>query len=147
MTVELLLNPRAKGYKDLVEDLREELRALKGLQYSEETVPAPPNTLNVEYEIVKYVFHHPNVITLATSVIQLVRAIAEKRNIHPDKENPQAMIVAGDKQLKLPSPPASEKRFVDNLGRKTVKTKMRRKPRRGTARTRRGPAKRAPRKR
>src|SRR5437879_10589428 len=105
MRIELLLNPEAAEHQELVKDLREELRVLEVmmvLKYDEVTVPAPPNVLSVEHDIVKFVFEHGgSLIPLATALLQLLRAISERRKISESKKgDPPAVLVVGAKTLK-----------------------------------------------
>jgi hypothetical protein len=71
--------------------------------------------LAVDHNILKFVFEHPSTIQVATAIVQLVRAIVEKRNVKVDKKNPPAVIIANDKSLKIPASPQTEKKFVDDL--------------------------------
>jgi hypothetical protein len=141
MKIELVLDPNSPGYQDVVDGLEEEFAALKGLDYEKVTEPAPPRTLAVDHNVLKFVFEHPQVITLVTSVIQLTRSVIERIGAPSKKDTPQAVIVAGEKNLKLPASPATEKRFLSNLAHPTkskdgrpVKTKKRT----GKARTKNG---------
>ena len=122
MQVELLLNPESAEHQELLKDLREELRALegiKGLKYDEVTAAAPANVLSVEHEVVKFVFEHSGaLITLVTTLLQLLRASSEKRNIPERKEDPPAVLVVGSKSLKIPASPGAEKRFLKQITQK-----------------------------
>lgn len=116
MQVQLVLNPEAPEYEQLVRDLREELAALKGLRYEEEEAPAPANVLSVEHDVVNFVFQHSGqILTLATALLQLARAISERRGITQRKEAPPAVLVIGENSLSIPASPQAEKRFLGRI--------------------------------
>jgi len=117
--VQLVFNPEAPDYQELIKDLREELHALDdlhGLKYSEETEPAPPNVLSVEHDVVKFVFDHSGpLITLVTTLLQLLRSSSERRNIPREKGTPPAVLIVGANTLEIPASTGAERRFLDRL--------------------------------
>ncbi len=118
MKVELILNPQAQGYDQIQHELREELRALKKTDYTEVSEPAPPKVLTVEQDVVKFVFEHPaETLGLARALVELVRALIERLNIKPEKQQPPAIILVKKKHLPVPSSPGKEKRFLDWIRR------------------------------
>src|SRR6185437_8683012 len=109
MKVELYLNPDAAGYADFLEDMKEELSALKGLKYSEETAPAPPKTLTVEHDVLKFIFEHGgDALQLSIVLLQVIHAALERHHDkHPQKreaeERPIVVLQVGDQRLKYPA--------------------------------------------
>ena len=67
MQVELLLDPNSPNYRDIVDGLKEEFAALNGFEYKQVTEPAPPKTLVVDHNILKFIFEHPQTINLVTT--------------------------------------------------------------------------------
>jgi hypothetical protein len=115
MNLELVLNPKAKGYDDLQRDLKSEFGEGQ-IKYSEAKEPAPPDVLSAEYDVVKFVFEHPvEVVALATAAMELVRSIIDKRKIPIEKDNPPSVIVWGDRSLPLPSAPKREAAFLRGM--------------------------------
>ena len=146
MQVELLLDPNSSNYQDIVDGLKEEFAALEGLEYKQVTEPAPPRTLAVDHNILKFIFEHPQTITLVTTVLQLTRSVIERVGARPKKDQPQAVIIVGERNLKLPASPETERRFISNVERhqtvgkrptKRVKKKLR-DPRKKKPRKKRG---------
>jgi hypothetical protein len=127
MRVELYLNPNEPGYVDFLEDLKEEFSALKGLKYKEETVPAPPKTLAVEHDILKFIFDHGDkAVNLSIALLQMIRAALERRNDRqPQKTEsgavPIAVLQVGDRQLKYPSSDQAERTFAERIKKGNVK--------------------------
>jgi hypothetical protein len=117
MKVELLLDPNSPEYQDIVDGLKDEFAALEGLEYTQVTEPAPPRTLAVDHNVLKFVFEHPQTVNLVTALIQLTRSVIERIGVRPKKDVPQAVIVVKERSLKLPASPGTEKRFVSNLGK------------------------------
>jgi len=127
MRVELYLNPDAPGYVDFLEDLKEEFSALKGLKYKEETIPAPPKTLSVEHDVLKFVFDHGDkAVNFSIALLQLIRAALERRrDQQPPKTEtgavPIAVLQVGDRQLKYPSSDQAERTFAERIKKGKVK--------------------------
>jgi hypothetical protein len=127
MRVELYLNPDAPGYVDFLEDLKEEFSALKGLKYKEETVPAPPKTLTVEHDVLKFIFDHGDkAANLAIALMQMIRAALERRRDQQTPKNvgstiPIAILQVEDRQLKYPSSDQSERSFAERIKKGNVK--------------------------
>jgi len=121
MKVELYLNPDAAGYADFLEDMKEELSALKGLKYSEETAPAPPKTLTVEHDVLKFIFEHGgDALQLSIVLLQVIHAALERHHDkHPQKreaeERPIVVLQVGDQRLKYPASDKAERNFVERL--------------------------------
>jgi hypothetical protein len=119
MQVQLVFIPEAANYQELLEDLREELHALEGpqgLKYDEVTAKAPANVLSVEHDVVKFVFEHSGtLLTLVTTLLQLLRSASERRNIPEKKDDPPAVLVVGANTLKIPASPGAEKRFLNRI--------------------------------
>lgn len=118
MQIQLILDPNSANYQEIVDGLEEEFAALRGLEYTRVTEPAPPRTLAVDHNVLKFVFEHPQVITLVTSVIQLTRSVIERIGVRPQKDTPQAVVVVGERSLKIPSSAATEKRFISALAKR-----------------------------
>jgi hypothetical protein len=121
MRIELFLNPEAEGYVDFVQDLKEELGSLKGLKYEEELRSAPPKSLSIQHEAVKFLFEHGGkAIPLVTALMQLIRAVLERQrdrvSTPPGKDSlPLAVLKVDDRELKFPSSPPSERTFLKNV--------------------------------
>lgn len=114
MKVELILNPQVQGYEQIQNELREELRALKGTNYREVSKPAPPNVLTFEQDVVKFVFEHPGeVLCLVTALVELARAVIERLGIKSKEGQPPVVILVKEKSLPVPSSSGKEKRFLD----------------------------------
>lgn len=112
MKVELLLDPKSPNYQDIVDGLKEELAALEDLEYTQVTEPAPPRTLAVDHNILKFIFEHPQTVKVVTALIQLTRSVIDRIGARPKKEVPQAVIVVRDRALRLPAAPGTERRFL-----------------------------------
>jgi hypothetical protein len=129
MPIELYLNPKAAGYDVLQRDLREELRSIKSVKYTESTVQAPPNTLNLEHDVVKFLIENgpalaaasatvgtlSGSVTLVKGVFELIRSIVDRRKIPTKAEVPPVTIVVNGAALPLPSTPQKETRFLKTL--------------------------------
>jgi hypothetical protein len=110
MQIEILLDPRSPNYADFVADLDEELRALKGLEYKQIEAPAPPNTLNLEHDIVKLVFEHgADVLKIIVTLIQLTQAVADRWKKPEDGKKgeqsaePVAILKVDDRSVAFPA--------------------------------------------
>jgi len=115
MAVELFINSNAVGYDQLQRDLRTELAALKGVEYSEAKAAAPENVLSGEHDVLKFVIDHPSTILVVKAIIELVRSVVERRKIPTKSANPPTVIVVNGANLPLPSSPQKESRFLQRL--------------------------------
>src|ERR1019366_9032863 len=119
MQVQLVFNPEAPNYQELVKDLREELHAMEGLKdlkYDEVTAPAPANVLSVEHDVVKFVFTQSGaLISLVTALLQWLRSASERRDIPEKKDDPPAVLVVGANTLVIPASPGAERRFLNRI--------------------------------
>lgn len=121
MSVELYLNPKSEGYSVIQRDLRAELQALQSLTYVETRAPAPPKTLNVEGDVLKFLVDNAQVlgataatVTIARGLLELVRAIVTRRNVNT-AATPPVTIVVNNISLEIPSTPQKEVRFLKRL--------------------------------
>lgn len=125
MSVELILNPRVRGYEQVQADLHNEFKAL-GLSYTREMRPPPPGTLSAEQEVVKFIFQHPVLagaalgvakesLRLAPAIVEMVRAVLERRQIQCDPKNPVVILIVNNQTLALPASPQKELRFLAGL--------------------------------
>src|SRR5690348_13822 len=89
MSIELYLNPKSEGYSVIQRDLRAELQALQSVTYVETKAPAPPKTLNVEGDVLKFLVDHAPAlgataaaVTIVRGLLELVRAIVTRRSVN-----------------------------------------------------------------
>ena len=131
MKVEMYLNPKAPDYLEFLTDFKAELGELKGLEYKQTEVPAPPKTLNVEHDIFKFMFEHGvDTLKLVTVLVQLARAVFERRNKPEvdrktkDDGEPVAILKVDDRSLAFPASDNAERAFLGAVRKgKTKKVK------------------------
>jgi hypothetical protein len=131
VTIEILVDPEAENYQQFHQGLEKQIGALN-VEYSRGRVQAPPKTLSVEHDIVRYVINHPEILKLLPYIIELVRTTLERWKVKADTKNPPAVIIVNGKTLKMPASPNSQKRFTDKVqsettGRTKPKAKSKRK--------------------
>ena len=131
MKVEMYLNPKAPNYLEFLADFKTELDDLKGLDYKQVEVPAPPKTLNVEHDILKFMFEHgAETLKLVTVLVQLARAVVERRNkpeVDPKTKEggePVAILKVDDRSIAFPASDNAERAFLKAVRKgKTKKVK------------------------
>jgi len=126
MQITIVVNPKAQGYTDFIEDLQNELRALNGLQYTQVEAPAPPKTLNLEHDIVKLVFDHgADAMKLIVALLQVTQAVADRwkkpretKGEQKDTE-PVAILTVDDRNLAFPASDKDQRNLLKavRLGR------------------------------
>jgi hypothetical protein len=115
MTVEIILDPAGPNHAEIAEELRAELDNLEGVEYEIETAEAPPRTLAVDHSIVHYLVTHPgDAVMLAKAVLGLATAVVNRYRTAPT-EKPAVVVVAKSKSIKIPSSPATQKKFIASL--------------------------------
>jgi hypothetical protein len=131
---ELILNPKASDYVDVVSDLEHEMRELKGLKYKQVEAPAPPKTLNLEHDIVKFIFEHgADAIKLVVTLLQLAQALVERRRKTTDAEkSPRgdeelAVLKVDDRTLVLPASDRAQRNFLNAVHKGKTKRVIRKK--------------------
>ena len=117
MQIEILLDPKAPDYSDFIDDLHNELRELKGLEYKQVEAPAPPRTLNVTHDVIKLIFTHgADAMKLVTALLQLGSAVAERvRGAKSKSEGPStstAVLKVDDRTLAFPAPDGKQRGFL-----------------------------------
>jgi len=132
MQIELIFDPKAPDYVDVVTDLEHEMRELKGLKYKQVEAPAPPKTLNLEHDIVKFVFEHgADAVKLIITLLQLGQAVIERRRKSTDAEKSArskeelAVLKVDDRTLALPAPDGAQRNFLKAIHKGKTKRVVR----------------------
>lgn len=129
MQVEVLLNPQDEFYSDFVADFKKEVRALKGLEYKETEAPAPPKTLNVEHDVVKFVFEHGvDALKLVTTLLQIGQAVSERIRKSKDEakdksDAPVAVLKVDDRTISFPASDNAQRNLLNAVREKKTKKK------------------------
>jgi leucyl aminopeptidase (aminopeptidase T) len=134
MQIELLLDPKAQNYADVIADLEHELRTLKGLEYKQVEAPAPPKTLNLEHDIVKLVFEHgADALRLIVVLLQLTQAVADRRKKPeedqrgPETDEPVAILKVDDRTVTFPASDKAQRNLLDAVRKGKTKKVIRKK--------------------
>lgn len=128
MVIEMVINPKAEGYAEFVQDFEDELKELKGLTYKRVEVPAPPKSLGIEHDVVKLIFgHFDSAVRLVVALIQITQAVIErgKKPEEPPKKGepgePIAVLTVDDRNMPFPSSEKAQRNLVEAV--KKGKTK------------------------
>jgi hypothetical protein len=154
MQIEILLNPKAQNYAEVIADLEHELRELKGLRYKQIEAAAPPKTLNLEHDIVKLIFEHgADALRLIVVLLQLTQAVAERRKKSQEgetakgKEEPVAILKVDDRTVAFPASDKSQRNLLEAVrsGKtKKIKSTKTKRAKQNTTKNRRKPKRRKP---